>query len=68
MQAPVIAERSCDHPVLRAGIGMADGLQELIPFGSRGHIGLYRDETTGRSNIWCGCRRSTAANSYFAIR
>jgi uracil phosphoribosyltransferase len=30
--------------VLRAGIGMADGLQELIPSARVGHIGLYRDE------------------------
>ncbi|MEG0123861.1 MAG: uracil phosphoribosyltransferase [Malacoplasma sp.] len=31
-------------PILRAGLGMVDGLKELIPTASIGHIGLYRDE------------------------
>ena len=30
-------------PVLRAGIGMSDGLLELIPSARVGHIGVYRD-------------------------
>ncbi len=33
-------------PILRAGIGMVDGLLELMPFARVGHIGLYRDEET----------------------
>ena len=33
-------------PILRAGIGMVDGLLELMPTAHVGHIGLYRDETT----------------------
>ena len=33
-------------PVLRAGLGMVDGLRELIPVARVGFIGLYRDETT----------------------
>ena len=33
-------------PILRAGIGMVDGLLELMPFAHVGHIGLYRDEKT----------------------
>jgi uracil phosphoribosyltransferase len=46
MQAPVIAgKKLAIVPVLRAGIGMADGLQELIPSARVGHIGLYRDES-----------------------
>jgi uracil phosphoribosyltransferase len=45
MQAPVIAgKKLAIVPVLRAGIGMADGLQELIPSARVGHIGVYRDE------------------------
>jgi uracil phosphoribosyltransferase len=45
MEAPVIAgKKLAIVPVLRAGIGMADGLQELIPSARVGHIGLYRDE------------------------
>jgi uracil phosphoribosyltransferase len=35
-------------PILRAGLGMAEGLVELIPDCQIGHIGLYRDETTHR--------------------
>lgn len=33
-------------PILRAGIGMVDGLQRLIPSARVGHIGLYRDPQT----------------------
>lgn len=33
-------------PVLRAGLGMADGISELIPSARIGHIGMYRDHTT----------------------
>lgn len=33
-------------PILRAGIGMVDGLLELMPFAHVGHIGMYRDEET----------------------
>ena len=33
-------------PILRAGLGMVDGLLTLIPVAKVGHIGLYRDEDT----------------------
>lgn len=33
-------------PILRAGLGMVDGLLELMPFAHVGHIGLVRDEET----------------------
>lgn len=33
-------------PILRAGLGMVDGLLELMPFAHVGHIGLARDEKT----------------------
>ncbi|MEQ9364234.1 MAG: uracil phosphoribosyltransferase [Leptospirales bacterium] len=33
-------------PILRAGLGMLDGMLELIPNARVGFIGLYRDETT----------------------
>lgn len=33
-------------PVLRAGLGMVDGITHLIPTAKVGHIGLYRDEDT----------------------
>ena len=33
-------------PILRAGLGMVDGLMRLIPVAKVGHIGLYRDPVT----------------------
>lgn len=33
-------------PILRAGIGMVDGMTSLIPTAKVGHIGLYRDPET----------------------
>jgi uracil phosphoribosyltransferase len=33
-------------PILRAGLGMVDGLLSLIPTAKVGHIGLYRDPAT----------------------
>lgn len=33
-------------PILRAGLGMVEGLQELVPVAKVGHIGLYRNEET----------------------
>ncbi|MGX7329728.1 uracil phosphoribosyltransferase [Enterococcus bulliens] len=33
-------------PILRAGIGMVDGILQLIPAAKVGHIGMYRDEET----------------------
>ena len=33
-------------PILRAGMGLVDGLLSLIPVAKVGHIGLYRDEET----------------------
>ncbi len=33
-------------PILRAGIGMVDGMLELVPVAKVGHIGLYRDPET----------------------
>jgi len=33
-------------PILRAGLGMVDGMMSLIPAAKVGHIGLYRDPAT----------------------
>ena len=35
-------------PILRAGLGMVDGVAQLVPSARVGHIGLSRDETTLR--------------------
>ena len=33
-------------PILRAGLGMVDGILDLVPAARVGHIGMYRDEET----------------------
>ena len=33
-------------PILRAGLGMVEGILELVPAARVGHIGMYRDEVT----------------------
>lgn len=33
-------------PVLRAGLGMVDGITNLIPTAKVGHVGMYRDHST----------------------
>lgn len=39
-------------PILRAGLGMVDGLQTLVPVAKVGHIGLYRNETTHKPVVY----------------
>lgn len=47
MDAPVIdGKKQVIVPILRAGLGMAEGLEELMPAARIGHIGLYRDHET----------------------
>ena len=41
-----IAKKIAFVPILRAGLGMVDGLHRLIPTAKVGHIGLYRDPNT----------------------
>ncbi|MBR6271647.1 MAG: uracil phosphoribosyltransferase, partial [Lachnospiraceae bacterium] len=45
--SPVISGRKVAIvPILRAGLGMVDGILTLIPSARVGHIGLYRDPET----------------------
>lgn len=47
MTAQVLAGRKVGViPILRAGLGMVDGILNLIPAARVGHIGLYRDPET----------------------
>ncbi len=41
-----IAQKVAIVPILRAGLGMVDGVLDLIPSAKVGHIGLYRDHET----------------------
>lgn len=42
----VLAKDVVIVPILRAGLGMVDGIHNVIPTAKIGHIGLYRDEVT----------------------
>src|SRR5258708_11209132 len=33
-------------PILRAGLGLAEGIIDLVPLARMGHVGLYRDPRT----------------------
>ena len=46
LQPVVKRKQLCFVPILRAGLGMADGMLELVPGCTCGHIGLYRNEET----------------------
>lgn len=39
-------------PILRAGLGMVDGLLSLLPVAKVGHIGLYRDHDTHKPVVY----------------
>ena len=54
-EAPVLAgKKLAIVPILRAGLGMVDGILTLIPSAKVGHIGLYRDpETLAPVEYYC---------------
>ncbi|MEY8463094.1 uracil phosphoribosyltransferase [Streptococcus merionis] len=45
-QKQIAGKKLAIVPILRAGIGMVDGLLSLTPAAKVGHIGMYRDEET----------------------
>ena len=48
-------------PILRAGLGLLEGMLHIIPEAGVGHIGLYRDEVTLRPvNYYCRLPASLA--------
>ena len=48
MQAAELGDRIGLIPILRAGLGMVEGVWEVLPMAEVWHIGLYRDEQTLR--------------------
>ena len=46
MQPMLAGKKLAVIPILRAGLGMVDGILALCPSAKVGHIGLYRDEVT----------------------
>jgi len=54
---PMVAKRVSGRklaivPILRAGMGMVDGLLSLLPVAKVGHIGLYRNEETHKPVVY----------------
>jgi uracil phosphoribosyltransferase len=46
MTGRVLARQVTLVPILRAGLGMSDGVLRLLPDARMGHLGVYRDEKT----------------------
>lgn len=55
-------------PILRAGLGMVDGMLSLIPAAKVGHIGLYRDpETLNPVEYYCKLPADSAEREVFVV-
>ena len=58
----------CVVPILRAGLGMVDGMLALIPAARVGHIGLYRDpETLKPVEYYCKMPADVAEREIFVV-
>ncbi|WP_339024437.1 uracil phosphoribosyltransferase [Spiroplasma endosymbiont of Agriotes lineatus] len=54
-------------PVLRAGLGMVDGMLGLVPNAKIGHIGIYRDEKSLQPKKYLEKKPNNVKNSYTLI-
>ncbi|MDO4476334.1 MAG: uracil phosphoribosyltransferase [Lachnospiraceae bacterium] len=55
-------------PILRAGLGMVDGMLDIIPSAKVGHIGLYRDpETHEPVEYYCKLPEDCAEREIFVV-
>lgn len=55
-------------PILRAGLGMVDGMLNLVPAAKVGHIGLYRDpETLNPVEYYCKLPADSADREVFVV-
>ena len=55
-------------PILRAGLGMVDGILNLVPAAKVGHIGLYRDEETLQPvEYFCKLPQDIAERDVFVV-
>lgn len=55
-------------PILRAGLGMVDGLLSIIPAAKVGHIGLYRDpETLEPVEYYCKLPEDSSEREIFVV-
>ena len=66
-KAPVIAGRNqAVVPILRAGLGMTEGILSLLPTAKVGHIGMYRDEVTHKPHSYY-CKLPSPINERIVI-
>ena len=67
--APVIAgKKLAIVPILRAGLGMVDGMVNLLPSAKIGHIGLYRDPKTLKPvEYYCKLPADCAEREVFVV-
>lgn len=55
-------------PILRAGLGMVEGMLEMVPAAKIGHIGLYRDpETALPIEYYCKLPQDCAQRDVFVV-
>ena len=55
-------------PILRAGLGMVDGMLQLIPAAKVGHIGLYRDpDTMEPAEYYCKLPEDCSQREVFVV-
>jgi uracil phosphoribosyltransferase len=55
-------------PILRAGLGLQEGMQPLLPEASTGHVGLYRDPQTLRPvKYYCRLPENLAAHQVLVL-
>ncbi len=55
-------------PILRAGLGMVDGMLAMIPAAKVGHIGLYRDPETAKPvEYYCKLPADCANREVFVV-
>ena len=55
-------------PILRAGLGMVEGIVSLVPSARIGHIGLYRDEETLKPvEYYCKLPKDIAERDVFVV-
>ena len=55
-------------PILRAGLGMVDGMLDLLPTAKVGHIGLYRDpETLTPVEYYCKLPNDISERDFFVL-
>ena len=69
MDAPTLAGRKfVVVPILRAGLGLVDGVLRMVPSARVGHIGMYRDEETLEPHpYFCKMPKDVAEREVFVL-